>query len=144
MQPLRRSLPRLRIAGLARRQSNDRPDRIGAQWQAFYAAGGPAQIAGRASDDVYALYTDYEGDHTRPYTMVIGCALADDAPAPDGLVVKELPAADYAVFDASGPQPQSVVAAWRRIWEAPIARRFAADFDHYRADGGVEIFVGVA
>jgi predicted transcriptional regulator YdeE len=136
-------LPAFTVVGMARRQSNDRPDEIGKQWQDFFAAGGAAQIPNRLSDEIYAVYTEYEGDYTRPYTIVIGCQVAADGALPAGLVRKTVPGARYAVFDARGPQPASIVAAWQRVWAASLPRSYGSDFDRHRGPEDVEVFVSV-
>jgi predicted transcriptional regulator YdeE len=143
MQPPTRTLDTFTIGGIARRQSNDRTDMIGRQWQEFFAGGGVKQIPSRQSDDIYALYTDYEGDYTRPYTLVIGCRVKDGAALPTGFVAKPILAGKYAVFDAKGPQPASVVAAWQRIWGASLDRAYTTDFEQHRSAEEVDINVAV-
>jgi predicted transcriptional regulator YdeE len=105
--------PAFTVVGLALRTSNSRPDQIGGLWQEFYARNVPSLIPNRKSDHVYSVYIDYEGDHTKPYTLVIGCE-ADVGDVPTGLTVKNVPAAKYAVFSASGKQPDSVITAWQK------------------------------
>lgn len=132
MQSTIRTRPAFTIVGVARRVSNDHPEQIGALHREFWAKGGIAQITNRTSDDIYAMYTDYDGDHTKPYTMIIGC----EAPAAvgEGLTAKHVPAAKYAVFDARGPQPATIIATWQHIWGADLPRAFTSDFDHYAGD----------
>jgi predicted transcriptional regulator YdeE len=132
-------LPPFRVCGLARRQSNDRPEEIGRQWRDFYAAGGAAQIQHKIGDDLYAVYFEYEGDHTRPYTMLLGCSVS--APTP-GLRLIEIPAQRYEVFDARGPMPQTLMQTWMKVYDAPIARAFTFDFD--RTLGAEHVAVHVA
>jgi len=52
-------------------------------------------------------------------------------------------AARYLVFDATGPQPESVVATWKRIWGTALRRSFTADFDRYGSDQRVLVHVAV-
>jgi len=101
------------------------------------------QIPARRGDDLYALYADYESDHTRPFTMLIGCEAEAFGPLPAGLQARVVPAGRYAVFDASGPQPASLVAVWTRIWELPLSRTYAGDFDHYKNATTVEVNVAI-
>jgi predicted transcriptional regulator YdeE len=131
------------VVGLAGRQSNDRPELIGKQWQDFFASGGPAQIPDRKSDDLFAVYTDYEGDYTQPYTMIIGCEVSRASSLPKGLVAKSVQSAKYAVIDARGPQPQSVVAAWKKVYGLPLSRAYTSDFDRYRGED-IEVFVAIS
>jgi len=138
-----RDLGPFTVVGISAKESNDHPEGIGKLWQDFYAKGGAKQIPNRASDDVYAVYTEYEGDHTKPYTMLIGCQVSSVGTLPTGLVAKAIPGAKYAVFDASGPQPASVVATWVRVYQTPLQRAYVADFDRYRGPTEVEVNVGV-
>jgi predicted transcriptional regulator YdeE len=131
------------IVGISRRQSNEHAGKIGLQWQEFFAAGGPGGIPNRTSDQVFSVYTEYEGDHTKPYTLILGCEVARVGELPEGLVAKSIPAAKYAVFAAKGPQPQAIIEAWQRIWSSPISPSFTADFDFHRGENDVEVFVAV-
>ncbi|WP_119459688.1 GyrI-like domain-containing protein [Rhodospirillaceae bacterium SYSU D60014] len=135
------------IVGIAARTSNSEGGRIAALWQRFYAEGIQQRIPDRLSDDVYSLYTDYESDHTGPFTLVIGCAVSKAEALPDGLVAKAVPAAKYAVIDATGPQPDTVMQQWQAIWASDLPRSYSGDFDLYRNRKGetprVEIHVAI-
>ena len=135
--------PSLTVVGIATRASNATPEEIGALWQSFYANGIPERIPARLSGVVYSVYFDYEGDYTAPFSTLIGCAVPADATLPNGLVQKTIPAGKYAVIDASGEQPASLVAAWGAIWKTPLDRRYDADFERHDEDGTVAIYVGV-
>ncbi len=140
------SLPRFVLVGRTCRASNADPAPIGALWGAFFGGGGAAQIPGRVNDDLYSLYYEYEGDHTQPYTMLLGCRVADDVDVddlPEGLVATTVPAARYAVHDVSGPQPDTLIQAWQQIWEAPLDRTYSGDFDHHVAPDRVRVHVAI-
>ncbi|HEY7096395.1 MAG TPA: GyrI-like domain-containing protein [Terriglobales bacterium] len=128
------SIPAFTLAGISRRTSNNKPEEIGALWQSFYKNDISSQIAAKKSDAVYSLYIDYEGDHTKPYTLVIGHLVEPEFAAPSGLVVKTVPAAKYAVFSANGPQPATLIAAWQRIWNLKLPRTYSGDFDLFSGD----------
>jgi predicted transcriptional regulator YdeE len=141
--------PGFTVVGLALRTSNSQPDQIGGLWQEFYTRNIASLIRNAKSGDIYSVYIDYEGDHTQPYTLVIGCE-ADAINVPPGLVAKNVPAARYAVFPASGKQPESVIAAWQKVWGADLSRTYSGDFDLYSAPAEVspqqqqvEIYVAV-
>lgn len=139
--------PAFRVVGISVRTSNQTPHQIGELWQKFYAQGVAAQIPHSETSELYSLYTEYDGDWRAPFTVVIGYPATDDAPPP-GLVSKPVPAATYAVFEASGKQPDAVIAAWRTIWDSPLRRRYSGDFEVYSpqpggAPGEVKIFVAV-
>jgi predicted transcriptional regulator YdeE len=123
------------VAGISARVSNDRPQAIGALWQQFYAQGIAAKISNKKSENIYSVYIDYESDHTKPYTMVIGCEASDAGSLPAGLVRTTVPAATYAVIPANGKQPDAVIAAWQWVYRSDLARTYSGDFDLYVSPG---------
>ncbi|WP_162539372.1 GyrI-like domain-containing protein [Granulicella sp. WH15] len=131
------------VLGLAARASNAAPEAIGALWGQVYAAGGAQSIAARLDDTIYSVYCEYEGDHTNPYTVVIGCAVAPDAATFEGMRKIHVDAGRFAVFPATGELPQSVMAAWAEVWRTPLERRYQADFERYENNSSATIYVGV-
>jgi predicted transcriptional regulator YdeE len=129
------SLPAFTVVGISARVSNDRPQEIGKLWQQFYAHGIAAKVPNKKSEIIYSVYIDYESDHTKPYTIVIGCEVNDPASLPAGLVSKTVPAAKYAVISANGKQPDSVIAAWQSVYSSDLARTYSGDFDLYVSQG---------
>jgi len=47
-------------------------------WQKFETENFVEKIPGRLSDEIYAVYYDYEGDHTKPFSYFIGCKVKFD------------------------------------------------------------------
>jgi predicted transcriptional regulator YdeE len=129
------SLPAFAIVGISARVSNDRAQEIGELWQQFYAQGIAAKIPNKQSENIYSVYIDYESDHTKPYTLVIGCEVKDVSSLPVGLVSKTVPAAKYAVIPANGKQPDAVIAAWQQVWNSDLPRTYSGDFDLYASKG---------
>jgi predicted transcriptional regulator YdeE len=99
-------------------------------------------VAQRTSDAAYAVYCEYEGDHTQAFTAVIGCAVAPDAAVPEGMRKITIEAGRFAVYQPAGEMPQAVFDTWAEIWGTPLERRYQADYDRY-GGGPVEIHVGV-
>jgi len=123
---------------------------LGVLWGRFFAQGVMDQIPDKVGSDIYAVYTDYEGDHTKPYTAVIGARVASLQHIPAGMVGKSIPAGRYELFTAKGNLHQGAVGGeWVKIWKMPLHRTYGADFEVYgpRAsnpqDAEVDIFVGV-
>jgi predicted transcriptional regulator YdeE len=137
------SRPAFTLVGISCRASNADASPIGALWGRFSAGGGPAQLPGRIDDRILSLYTDYESDHSGPYTVIIGCAVERAGRAPDGLVAQRVPASAYAVFDAVGPQPDTLIEVWGRILDTPIARTYSGDFEEHDGSDRVRILVAV-
>ena len=128
------------VIGIDLRADNTDPsvgEKIGAHWQRFFADGIPGKIADRIDDAFVAVYTDYAGDHTQPYSLVLGCRVTKEAVAPEGLVKVHVPAQTYAVMTAKGSMPGAVVNAWQAIWSSDLERSYTSDFevyDHRAAD----------
>ncbi len=93
---------------------------------------------------VYSVYCEYERDYTKPYTVVIGCAVDPLTAVAEGLTIVSVPPGKFAVLKAEGEMPQAVFNAWSEVWATPLDRSYEADFDHYGTDGVVTIHVGVA
>ena len=47
-------------------------------WQKFETENFAERIPDKLSDEVYAVYFDYEGDYTKPYSYFIGCKVKID------------------------------------------------------------------
>jgi predicted transcriptional regulator YdeE len=123
-------------------------------WQRFASEGVANNISNKASDDVLALYCEYDGDYTQPYSFLIGCPVHSTKDIPPGFVAVTIPGGFYAKFCAQGEYPQSVVTTWGEIWQqsalrsrARIKRAYTCDFEVYTKDffsgesQSVDIFV---
>jgi predicted transcriptional regulator YdeE len=132
-----KSLDNFRITGISVRTTNQdsQSDKdIGSLWQRFTEGNLAAQIADKASDDIYCVYTEYESDHTGPYTAILGLRVnSGGSEAPRGFVNVDIPAGNYRVYKLEGKFPESIANTWRQIWKDPIERKYTADFDLYKA-----------
>lgn len=93
-------------------------------------------IAGKIEGDpsrLYAVYYEYEGDHTRPFSYFIGCEVAKGTAVPEGLNQLSVPADNYLKLTAKGKMPDCVQQAWRDIWRSNYNRAFHFDFEVYDA-----------
>lgn len=133
------------LVGVETGASNEDPRPIGELWGRFLGDNLARRIPGVVDGDVWAVYCDYEGDHTQPYTFFLGCRVAADAPAPDGMVRRVVPAGAFAHVAAHGEQPRALMEAWQAIWALPLDRTYVADCErHPSADPAeVDIFVGI-
>ncbi|MBI2742852.1 MAG: AraC family transcriptional regulator [Chlamydiales bacterium] len=106
---------------------------IPAHWERFFKEGVAAKIPHKVSDDTLALYTDYEGDATKPYSMIIGCEVSKIDEIPEGMVAKTIPRARYAIVKAMGPFPEALIKTWKKIWTSALKRTYTGDFEVYPA-----------
>lgn len=119
-------------------------------WSRFWATDIAAQIPGRVGNDIYSVYTAYEGDYTQPYTTLIGYRVENLNHIPvgfAGLMIEEGP---YMKCTAKGDLSKGAVFnAWLEIWNAKIPRAYTADFEVYGersqnpGDAEVDIFLAV-
>jgi len=138
----------IHVIGIELRTSNDEAfNTIPAHWQRFTAEAVPARVPGKLSDDVYAVYTNFQNagrDNQGIYSLVIGVAVPPAATPPAGLARAVIPASARAVFPVEKGRFDLVGQAWQAIWQhGGLKKTFIADYERYRADGTIDILVGV-
>ena len=129
---------------------------IPALWQKFFQDGVAGKIPSKNGRTIYAVYTDYASDRNGEYSFVIGMKVQPGSRPPAGMVLKEIPASDYAQATTDlGPVSKVVPEAWARLWllekKAQLGgkRAYRADFEVYdeRAtdpqNSEVDLFVGL-
>lgn len=139
----------LTVIGIELRTNNlEAAQTIPPHWQRFTQEGVLAQIATKRGDDVFAVYTHFEHagrDNTGLYSLVIGAAVAADAPVPAGMVRVVVPASPRAVFGVEKGRFDLVGPAWQAIWRRnDLAKTFIAEYEQYHADGGITISIGLS
>lgn len=143
--------PSLIVLGIECRTSNSATGSsdISKHWERFYRENVINQISNKISQEILALYCDYERDHTQPYSLVIGCQISSLNEIPEGMVVKFLPASSYAVFRSVGEHPKSLIETWGKIWKMDLKRTYTGDYEVYGskffsgAPKEVEIYVAI-
>lgn len=137
------------IIGIAVRTSNENGQAgidIPALWDKFISEGIADKIPGKVDNTIYSVYTEYEGDFTKPYTTVLGCKVntADTIPeGMKGIVIEK------GTYIKRTTEVDKVFEEWTRIWNSDIPRVYTTDFEAYRAKGQnpeeaeVAIFIAV-
>ncbi len=121
----------------------------GKLWQTFEAGSYFNKIPGKTGNSIYAVYHDYDGDHTQPFSYFIGCPVEADTEVPEGLSELNIPAGEFEKKVAKGPMPACLGQAWQKIWKSEIPRAYTADFEVYDDrsadwnDAEVDIFISV-
>jgi predicted transcriptional regulator YdeE len=141
------------IIGIAVRTTNENGQAgmdIPALWNKFIMEDIAAQIPGKTGTAAYCIYTDYEKDHTKPYTTILGCQVENLHHIPAGMVGRFFSDGNYTSFTAKGNLAEGIVfAAWEKIWSSDLDRAFTADFEVYGekaqnpANAEVDIFVAI-
>ncbi|MEL7270847.1 MAG: GyrI-like domain-containing protein [Bacteroidota bacterium] len=144
----------LNIVGIATRTLNKpgKADKdIPQLWNKFMAENTLQRIPNKVDNTVYALYTNYEGDHTQPYTVVIGCNVASLDNIPEDMTVILIPESKYTQFMAKGDLTKdAVINTWMTIWSTDLNRTYTTDIEIYGekaidlTDGEAEILVATA
>ena len=153
MKPLQAIEP-FKFIGIAIRSSNTTgkaTEELGALWGRFFEEQIGAKIAGKVSEDIYSIYTDYESDYTGKYTCLIGYQVESLAHLAIGLVGREFAGGKHIKFEAKGKMPEAVVQTWQEIWakNAELDRKYTADFEVYGSksqqgdNSVVDIFIAV-
>ena len=128
-------LPEFSVIGISVRTTNEATQAatdIPSLWQRFMAENISAAIPNKMDDAIYSIYTEYEKDHTKPYTTILGCHVSSLDAIPDGMIGKTFKAADYVRFVAKGNLNEGVVYnEWTKIWNSDLERAFTADFEIY-------------
>lgn len=145
--------PAILVIGIDCRTSNAPeagPQDIPKLWGRFYGEDILSRIPNKTSDEVIALYCDYESDYTQSYSVVIGCPVSSIDTIPEGMVAKTIPASSYAVFHAIGEHPKALIETWGNIWKQPnLERTYISDFELYgnkfMSDSRkeVEVYIGI-
>ncbi|BDI29497.1 AraC family transcriptional regulator [Capsulimonas corticalis] len=89
---------------------------------------------GVVGDAILGVCTEFQYDQ-QEFTYLIAVE-AGAAPPPDGCVVKEIPAATWAVFESVGAMPDAIQKVWGRIFSEFFP---STGFEH--AEGGPELEV---
>lgn len=128
-------IPGFYVVGLSVVTSNEdgkASDDINTLWQRFFEEDVLHRIEGRADNVLYAVYHDYEGDHTKPYRLTIGCKIdGEGRDLPQGLHKIHVPTADYVLFAARGEQPKALLDTWENVWKSDLKRTYKTDLEIY-------------
>lgn len=105
---------------------------IPALWNKFMTEEIQRKIPNKVSGDIFCIYTDYEKDHTKPYTTILGCKVESLDNIPEDMVGKTIESAAYEELIAKGNLSEGIVYnKWLEIWNSNLNRSFTADFEVY-------------
>lgn len=146
-------LQKFHVIGISVRTTNENGQAaqdIPALWNRFMAEEIAKQIPNKAGHTIYCIYTEYEKDHTRPYTTILGCKVDNLDTIPGGMVGKTIDEAGYIQHTAKGNILEGLVYnEWVKIWKSDLDRAYTADFEAYDErtqnpeNAEVDIFIAV-
>ncbi|SOD18875.1 GyrI-like domain-containing protein [Pedobacter xixiisoli] len=143
------------VIGISTRTTNENGQSakdIEALWSKFWGEEIQKQIPNKLNEDIYAVYTDYETDFTKPYTTIIGSAVSSLENIPNGFVGITIETTTYKKFISRGKMPEAVFNTWLEIWgdkDLNLERSYKADFTihgkkYYDGDNAeVETYIAV-
>lgn len=144
------TLPERRIVGISARARNGAPDCaaiIGKLWGDFMCEGGACTKLAHGGENapVYGAYTNYNYEEMS-YDVIAAC---ESANCPEGFVEVVIPAGRYAKFSFHGDVRASTAAMWDTVWNTPLPRAMAVDFEEYTSCGedmqaDINIYIGLA
>lgn len=126
-------------------------ENLGKLWGRFFEENISAKIPNKVSDEIYAVYTDYESNYLGKYTTIIGQKVESLDTVPENLMAREFPNENFQKFVAKGEMPNAVVEVWKEIWQKDeqLGRKYTYDYEIYgeKSQNGneseVEIFIAV-
>ncbi|QOG03202.1 GyrI-like domain-containing protein [Flavobacterium sp. MDT1-60] len=141
------------IIGISVRTTNENGQSgqdIPALWNKFMTEGIAEKIPNKIDNSLYCVYTDYEKDHTKPYTTILGCLVCSLDFIPEEMTGKTIEKATYEKFIAKGNLHENIVFnEWMKIWNSDLDRSFTADFEIYGEktqnpeNAEVDIFIAI-
>lgn len=142
-----------KVIGIAVRTTNENGQAgkdIPVLWEKMISEDIVNSIPNKIDNTIYSIYTDYEKDHTKPYTTVLGCQVENLDNIPEGMVGYSFDSGDYLKFTTKGDLSKGlVINEWLKIWDMDLGRVFSADFEVYGekaqnpSDAEVDIFIAV-
>lgn len=134
-----------KVIGISRRISNENAQKeIPEMWKEFILNNYLEKIPNLKSNSIMALYTDYEGDHTKPFVYTIGCEVTSIQDLPVGLDGVTVPGNKYALFRVKGGLPDSLIETWKEIWTSKsLERKFEADFEVVKGADEVHVYISL-
>lgn len=130
---------------------------ISKQWEKFMKENLLEKIPNKADHSVIAGYTDYESDKNGDYNFFLGAKVTSASEAPEGMVIKQVPAGNFKIFTSEkGPVWEVVLNMWIKIWNLPASevgsdsnRTYKFDYEVYdqRAidpkNSVVDVYLGI-
>lgn len=128
-------IQKFNVIGISVRTTNENGQSgkdIPALWSQFMSEEIQSKIPNKVSEDLFCIYTDYEKDHTKPYTTILGCKVENLDVVPENMIGKTIESADYEELIAKGNLSEGIVYnKWLEIWNSDLDRSFTADFEVY-------------
>ncbi|HZW63906.1 MAG TPA: GyrI-like domain-containing protein [Flavobacteriaceae bacterium] len=121
----------LKLPNKTSNENNRSSTDCGHLWQQFETEKIINRIPDKLSDEIYAVYFDYEPDDKGLFSYFIGCKVPENVVVPEGLEALTIPGQHYIRFTAKGKMTGCISDAWKAIRQADLNREYAFDFEVY-------------
>lgn len=105
---------------------------IAEMWKNFFTEGIYKKIENKSNNKTIGLYTEYEGDYTKPYKFVVCSEVKKKSQNLENRVIKTIQEGKYAKFVITGDVQKTVGEAWSKIWNMDLKRKYTCDFEEYQ------------
>lgn len=129
------NLKEKQVVGLVKETTNNSNKSVGdikRLWEEFFIKGHYENIKNRKDNKSIGLYTDYQGDFTKPYNFFCCCEVNKTDSIENPLVNKTIPRGKYAKFIINGDVQNSVGKFWMELWQKNLDRKYSCDFEEYQ------------
>lgn len=142
-----------KVIGISVRTTNENNQAakdIADLWGKFMSENVLDTIPNKIDNTVYSIYTDYESDHKKPYTTILGCRVENLNDIPNGMIGKSFDGGNYVKLSAKGDLMKGlIVNKWTEIWKMDLDRVFTADYEVFGekaqnpADAEIDFLIAV-
>ena len=135
--PKETSLDSFLVAGYMMRtthKNNQYQKDLEALWGRFMGENQLATIPHRIDQSIISVYYEYAFDGPKTsenisYNCMIGAKVSSIDNLPKGITGIKIPSSHYKVFPVTGEFPEAIMQAWIKIWQTPLNRTLAYDFE---------------
>jgi|SRR5690554_393434 len=144
----------LRLIGLklprkTTNKDNQSSKDCGDLWQKFEKDKIFDLIEGKLSNEIHAVYYEYEKDETGSFSYFIGCKVNNNIKIPSRLHELLIPPQVYEIYTAKGIMTGCITNTWEKIWSSNINRLFGFDFELFDdrsgnwKDAEVDLYISI-
>jgi predicted transcriptional regulator YdeE len=118
-------------------------------WEIFNAEFYFNKIIDKISNEIYAVYYDYEGEKGERFSYFIGCKVPYESAMTEGMKTIEIPSGTYMYNPVKGKLPESIANTWKQINQTAQGRAYEFDFEVYTdksmdwEDAEIDVFISV-
>lgn len=87
--------------------------------------------------DIYAVYSNYDSDYTGDFDFMIG---TEEKNGDHSITIRD---GEYYIWEVESNDLSGVGKAWSEIWKSDLPRAYTTDFEIYKTDGTISIYLSV-